>query len=69
MKPSLLLGVALSGVVSATHVNATSLACEALNLAFHSKVFYPGDANYVAENHGKHCRPGCQSLQLGLQIS
>jgi hypothetical protein len=37
-------------VDGAASVNSTTLACEALKLAFKSKVFFPGDANYTTEN-------------------
>jgi hypothetical protein len=38
--------------------NTTTIACEALKLAFSSRVFFPGDANYTAENQRKkHCSP------------
>jgi hypothetical protein len=39
-----------SEVERSTSFNATVLACKALKLVYSTQVFFPGEANYTAEN-------------------
>jgi hypothetical protein len=78
MKPSILAAFFLAAVSTAlpspeveeqsSSLNATVLACDTLKLLYSAKVFFPGSANYTAENERKFPNVELDAAVADLQL-